>query len=211
MDNLEYEILLLKIADEVAKLVAVPKNRKHFEQHSHDLGKKHAAYLKALKLGAKQMPPEPLAGFLSVLAYNKNNPDEPPRPKIDETLAYYYFAIATIHDKMRNGAYTPIHNDSRAQQLAGTCVWPIIKNLCVDRRFIINAAFDYVKADLAEKQAKAENKGRLFIIGWLFEKMWYLIGAVIVSLIVAIVVDIFGDFGWLDQIKAFIYNILQLK
>ncbi len=50
------------------------------------------------------------------------------------------------------------------------------------------------------------------ITGWLFKKTFYLIGAIIVTiiggLIVAVLIDIFGDFGWLERIKAVIYNIL---
>jgi len=42
MDNPEYENFLLKIADDVEVLVAVPKKRKRFAQHSRDLGKKQA-------------------------------------------------------------------------------------------------------------------------------------------------------------------------
>lgn len=52
------------------------------------------------------------------------------------------------------------------------------------------------------------------ISGWIFKKTWHVIVAIIVaiigSLIAAILLDIFGDFGWLERIKAFIYNILQL-
>ena len=150
MDNPKYENFLSDKADKVGELVAVLENRKCFEEHSCDLGKKHAAYLKACKRGAKQMPLEPLSKFMSVLAHDKDDPDEPPRPKIDEVLAYYYFSLATIHDKMRDEGYIPIHNDTYAKQLAKS-VWPIIENLCVDRQHIINAAFTYVKVDLAKK------------------------------------------------------------
>ncbi len=156
MDNPEYEKFLLGIADKVGELVAVSENRKRFEQHSCDLGKKHAAYLKAWKRGAKQMPLEPLSRFLSILAYDKDNPDEPLRPKIDEALVYYYFMLATIHDKMRDEGYIPIHNDAYAKQLAKS-VWPIIENLCVDRQCIIKDAFNCVKADLTAK-TPAESK-----------------------------------------------------
>lgn len=34
--------------------------------------------------------------------------------------------------------------------------------------------------------------------------------AVFVAVIAAIVIDIFADLGWLDSIKAFIYNILSV-
>lgn len=159
MDNPEYEKFLLDVADDVVKLVAVPENRRRFEQHSCDLGNKQAAYSQARERAAKQMPPDPLAGFLSVLTYTKDNPDEPTQLKIDEALAYYYFSLATIHDKMREG-YTPIHNDSWARQLANTGVWPIIENLCVDRQFIIKTALDHVKADL-EKPTETEQSETL--------------------------------------------------
>jgi len=157
MDNPKYEYFLLGIADKVAELVALRENRKCFEQHSCDIGKKHVAYLKAWKHEAKQMPLDPLSRVMDVLDYDKDNHGELPRPKIDEALAYYYFSLATIHDKMRNEEYTPIHNDRSAKQLAKS-VWPIIENLCVDRQFIIKAAFKYVKADLAIKQKKNEAK-----------------------------------------------------
>mgnify|MGYP001105171346 CR=1 FL=1 len=151
MDNLEYENFLLEIADKVEALVKVSENRKRFEQHSCDLGKKHAAYKEAKERGAKQMPYDPLSRFLSVLTHDKDIPDVVPRLKIDEALAYYYFSLATIHDKMRNEGYIPIHNDSRAKQLANTGVWPIIENLCLDKQFIINTAFGHVEADLPKK------------------------------------------------------------
>jgi len=183
MDNPEYEKFLLDIADDVAELVAVSENRKRFEQHSCDLGKKQALYSQARKRAAKQwktalakplpdrisylkskgwnevevkpdltpvgvyfygktgwnppeMPYDPLSGFLSVLTHDKDIPDVVSRPKIDEALAYYYFSLATIHDKMRDDGYIPIHNNSEAKQLAKS-VWAIIENLCVDRQFII--------------------------------------------------------------------------
>jgi len=37
--------------------------------------------------------------------------------------------------------------------------------------------------------------------------VWCLIGAIFVALIVAVLIDIFGEFGWLGQIKAFIEKI----
>lgn len=155
MDEQEYENFLLEIADKVEALVEVPENRKRFEQHSCDLGKKHAAYKGAKEREAKQMPYEPLSGLLSVLTHDKDIPDVVPRPKIDEALAYYYFSLATIHDKMRE-EYIPIHNDSRAKQLANTGVWPIIENLCVDKQFIIRTALGHVEADLDEEPAETD-------------------------------------------------------
>jgi len=149
MDNPEYERYLLDIADDVEGLVAAQENRKRFEHHSCNLGEKHALYLKAFKRVVKQMPPDPLSTFQSVLIYENDDLLIPPPPKINEALAYYYFSLATIHDKMREG-YIPIHNDTCAKQLAKS-VWPHIENLCVDKQFIINAAFKYVKADLTDK------------------------------------------------------------
>lgn len=53
------------------------------------------------------------------------------------------------------------------------------------------------------------------ITGWIFKKTSHFIGTLIVTiiggLIVAILIDIFGDFGWLQSIKEFIYNILHPK
>ncbi|MBC8470958.1 MAG: hypothetical protein H8D56_15910 [Planctomycetes bacterium] len=218
MDNPEYEKFLLDIADDVAKLVAISENRTCFEHHSCDLGKKQAAYSEARKRGANQMPPEPLAGFLSVLTHDKDIPDVVPRPKIDEALAYYYFSLATIHDKMRDEGYIPIHNNSEAKQLAKS-VWATIEKLCVDRQFIIKIALDYVEADLARKKpAETEPdtaRAKCWRIikkipGWLFKKTWHLVVIIIGGLIVAILIDIFGDFGWLERIKDFIYEILHI-
>jgi len=157
MDNPEYEKFLSEIADDVAKLFAISENRTRFEQHSCDLGKKQAAYSETRNRGANQIPPEPLAGFLSVLTHDKDISDVVPRPKIDEALAYYYFSLATIHDKMRDEGYIPIHNNSEAKQLAKS-VWAIIENLCVDRQFIIKTAIDHVEADLAKKPAGTGQK-----------------------------------------------------
>jgi len=99
------------------------------------------------------MPYEPLSGFLSVLSHDKDIPDLVPRPKIDEALAYYYFSLATIHDKMRDEGYIPIHNNSEAKQLAKS-VWATIEKLCFDRQFIIKTALDYVKSDLILEKRK---------------------------------------------------------
>jgi len=198
VDNPEYEYFLLDIADKVENL-AVSENRKRFEQHSCNFGKKQAAYSRARKWAevqwkialAKSLPEQtsylkrkgweqvkvkdrstpvnvyssaknhwkppktpldPFSRFLSVLT------DEPPQLKIDEALAYYYFSLATIHDKMREG-YILIHNETYAKQLAKS-VWPIIENLCVDRQFIIKAAFKHVKIDLAEKAEKPAVTGQ---------------------------------------------------
>lgn len=200
MNNPEYEKFLLDIADDVAELVALSENRKRFEQHSCDLGKKQADYSRARKRADKQwktalakplpdrisylkskgwnqvelkpdltpvdvyfsgktgwkppeMPYDPLSGFLSVLTHDKDIPDVVPRPKIDEALAYYYFSLATIHDKMRDEGYIPIHNNSEAKQLAKS-VWATIEKLCVDRQFILKTALDHVEADLAKKPAE---------------------------------------------------------
>jgi hypothetical protein len=49
------------------------------------------------------------------------------------------------------------------------------------------------------------------IIGKLLKIIASIIGAIVVSVIAAIVVDIFTDFGWLQSIKEFIYNIFQTK
>lgn len=84
--------------------------------------------------------------------------------KINRALTYYYFTLATIHDKMRGG-YIPIHNDKWAKQLAKTCVWSIIEKLCVDRRFIIETALDHEEADLAEKSAETdERQGKIVFL-----------------------------------------------
>jgi len=99
-----------------------------------------------------KMPTEPLLTFLSVLA---GELPEAPLPTIDKALACYYFSLATIHDKMREGDYIPIHNDTYAKQLAKS-VWPTIENLCVDRRFIIKTALDNVEANLAQEPPETD-------------------------------------------------------
>ena len=53
-----------------------------------------------------------------------------------------------------------------------------------------------------QKQTKAEET-KFSILGWIRKKIYHLVGAIIVAIIAAIVVDILADFGWLDQIKAF--------
>lgn len=59
-----------------------------------------------------------------------------------------------------------------------------------------------------------KEKEKFKIIGWLLKKTSRLVGAIIVAiiggLIVAILIDIFGDFGWLEGIKTFIYKILHV-
>ena len=70
-----------------------------------------------------------------------------------------------------------------------------------------------------QKQPRAEDKnegrakiGWLFkkITGWIFKKTSHFICAIIVAVFVTVVatvvVDILADFGWLETIKAFIYN-----
>jgi len=117
-----------------------------------------------LKPPSEEIPPDPLLGFLSVLT---GEAPEAPLPRIDEALSYYYFSLATIHDKMREGDYIPIHNDRSAKQLAES-VWAIIKKLCVDRQFIIKTALDHIMTDLAEKE-EAETDFQQGKIGFLQE------------------------------------------
>ena len=65
-----------------------------------------------------------------------------------------------------------------------------------------------------EKKSKASGKVFEFfkkIIAWVFKKTSHLIFTIIVGIIVTILIDICGDFGWLDNIKAFIYKILPGK
>jgi len=57
--------------------------------------------------------------------------------------------------------------------------------------------------------AKKERKRR--IVKKTSHLIYTIIVGVIVGLIVAILIDIFGEFGWLERIKAFIYNILWPK
>jgi len=61
------------------------------------------------------------------------------------------------------------------------------------------------------KQPKAEERPKFSILGWMRKKIYHLLGVIIASLFVAILIDIFGDLGWLQQIKAFIYSIFQLE
>jgi hypothetical protein len=60
-------------------------------------------------------------------------------------------------------------------------------------------------ASIHEQQITEEKKKGIFI------RLLKVIGAIVVAVIAAIVVDIFADFGWLQSIKAFIYNILWPK
>jgi hypothetical protein len=78
------------------------------------------------------------------------------------------------------------------------------------------------EATSAEKPAETKKdiapiekeKEKFKIIGWLLKKTSHLVGAIIVAIIggiiVAILIDIFGDFGWLEGIKTFIYKILYV-
>jgi len=43
------------------------------------------------------------------------------------------------------------------------------------------------------------------------KKILKIIAAIIVGIIVTVVTDILGDFGWFEQIKAVIYNMLPPK
>jgi len=66
-------------------------------------------------------------------------------------------------------------------------------------------------AEPEQRTAPAKRRRIKKITGWIFKKTWRLIVAIIVALIagliVAVLIDIFADLGWLDRIKAFIYNI----
>lgn len=88
----------------------------------------------------------------------------------------------------------------------------------------LNRTLEYVQADLARKKlvetGQDTTRAKCWsivkkITGWLFKKTSRLIGAIIVAiiggLIVAVLIDIFGDFGWIERIKAFIYEIIQLN
>ena len=67
------------------------------------------------------------------------------------------------------------------------------------------------QAETERKIAPAKRCWIKKIAGCIFKKTRHFIGAISVSLIVAVLIAIFGEFGWLERIKAFIYNILQLE
>ncbi len=88
-----------------------------------------------------------------------------------------------------------------------------IEELVEDLRFCVKAE---TEQDITPDKGKAKI-GQCIkkIIGWIFKKTFHLIIAIIITiiggLIVAILIDIFGDFGWLEQSKTLIYNVLRLK
>ena len=82
---------------------------------------------------------------------------------------------------------------------------------------LLRSIEENIKADFAPEQP-AETKGdttpakrwRIVIkkiTGWIFMKTSHLIGTIIAGLIVAVLIYIFGEFGWLERIKAFIEKI----
>jgi len=102
------------------------------------------------------MPPEPLLTFESVLVHKREVSIVQPPPETDEAIAYYYFLLATILNKIDD--YEPIRNDTYAKQLSDS-LWPIIENLCSDKggeRKHIITALDYVKEDLTKQPEEKE-------------------------------------------------------
>lgn len=60
------------------------------------------------------------------------------------------------------------------------------------------------------KQETERKVGSLLkkITGWVFEQTWHLVATIIGGLIVAIIIYIFREFGWLERIKEFVYRMV---
>lgn len=153
-----------------------------------------------------ELPPNPLAWFGL-------------RPECTLTDSQkstrFYSLLGIVHDGYtweHGGRFEYIRKDLRKKDTILDSMW-WCGQLRKDPQYegLIEEALTYVKKDLAEKSKGKVKK----IIGWIFKKTSHFIGAIIVAIIgglfVAILIDIFGDFGWLEQFKAFIYNILRLK
>jgi len=126
--------------------------------------------------------------------------------------AYHETKNAVSKIRAQNPAIkeTPADSNEPREYLRNVHSW------CVGQLFWENGErIGETPAEKGRNTAPAKRGMFKRIIGWIFKKTWHLIVAIIVaiigSFIAAILIDIFGDFGWIERIKAFIYNILQLE
>jgi hypothetical protein len=153
-------------------------------------------------------------------------PSTPPPKFTDaEKLMMDYVLLTIIHDKALKSPPTPKISDG---------IWPEGKEGGWDndawreieenfdkpgKQTHINLAFDRVEADIANLKPAETKRNAVPAKCWgikrIFKKTSHfiltIIGAIFVTVIAAIAVDIFADFGWLQSIKAFIYGILWPK
>jgi len=139
------------------------------------------------------------------------------------SLAEMYAMLAAIHDHYCKGVeeINPWPSSSlEVLSTEGTQYFALIFDAPrllsdKDKNTLENHLY-HVKADLASKnpaetkQDTTPDRGKIKkIIGWIFKKAWHLISTII--FILAALLTCLYYLGWLEQIKAFIYNILRSK
>ena len=177
-----------RIADGVEKLLAEkPEAKRTFRKHIRSFNKQWLKYEKAKRREEKTGEPQPFEA----------NPSQWQGKKED----CYYTYLAVVYDSVKNVAPYDLCDDILDDAFFG---WL--------QRKISSANFDNDKLTTALKWVEPALRQRIKkITGWIFKKTWHIIVAIVVGLIVAILIGIFGDFGWLEQIKDFIYKILWPK
>lgn len=117
-----------------------------------------------------------------------------------EELAKHYVLLAGVHDWMLPSCRSIYAN-----------IWPEFLNnivglilVCVEaEQGVFDVAVQRVRLDLAKARSIPKK-----IIGWIFKKTSHFVWTLIITIIVAIIIDILGDFGLIVGIKAFIYRII---
>lgn len=129
--------------------------------------------------------------------------------KIDKVLMYLRFhrpdAAKAIEEKWRGLVNMALADFPNKSDLNETTILAAIGHASI----LGDTLHDVAK--MARKELKNKKKPNLWIINWIFKKTSHLIVTIIVGFIVAILIDISGDFGWLERVKTFVYNILLPK
>jgi len=209
----EHIKFLFKKSRRMRTLVSDPTMQKHFQG-------KLDAFRKILRAESPPGPPGPadcLGNFTSERHALRYYPEYEKPPDPETKLVCKYAVVAAIHDLVvgrlsMGDCLCNKKDDEWAETLSEGVVEVETSGDCEtleDRQEEIRIAFDDVAADLA-KQA-AEPRRKFSILGCIRKRLYHLVGATLGALVVAILIDIFVDLGWLEQIKTFVYRILQLK
>jgi len=141
-------------------------------------------------------------------------------PYKDADYSLTYMNMAALRDNLKDGYKKMLGvanqcDRERIDYRGDLPTYPIrdFKAAAAEFYKVVNAVC--IKANGELKNTVPDRGTVKKIIGWVFKKTSHLIIAIIFviisGLILAIVVDIFNDFGWLERSKTFIYNILRIK
>lgn len=201
--------------------------------------KKHCDYMKGQSVVSSDMliPDKyksPMRAMLSKHKYVKDGygqkcigahlPNLDDNPK--ERQRRNYVSLAIIHDNMLPEAER-INNDILPSELAGH-IWELFSPYQVfdnddrpwygDKKSFLEVAMMSIQREVANKSAEKGQAKRRSVIGWIVEVFialallvicLYFFGVVTGIFVFAALLTIFHLLGWLEPIRAFIYNIVS--